>query len=147
MKPTRKTLRHETPFWVGGVFPECYFITICTRPRGINQLAIVSVWDELQPTLVSRNKRNLWSCRLFLAMPDHIHALILFDGAKRMSEVIKDWKRWIARTLNIKWQDGYFDHRLRSQDSLIQKRSYILDNPVRAGLCDKAEDWPFRVTW
>ncbi|NWK56525.1 transposase [Verrucomicrobiaceae bacterium N1E253] len=80
-------------------------------------------------------------------MPDHIHALILFDGAKRMSEVIKDWKRWIARTLNIKWQDGYFDHRLRSQDSLIQKRSYILDNPVRAGLCDKAEDWPFRVTW
>lgn len=147
MKPVRKKLSHETPFWVSGVFPECFFITVCTRPRGVNQLANKVIWNGLVETVQVRNDRKIWECRLLLAMPDHLHALILFEGEKRMVDVIKDWKRWTARTLKLNWQNGFFDHRLRNQDSAEQKRDYILENPVRAGLCTRPEDWPYVQIW
>jgi len=147
MKPIRKRLTHETPFWVKGVSEDCFFITICTQPRGRNQLANAQRWEGLMETVQTRNERKIWECRLLLAMPDHLHALILFEGEKRMGDVIKDWKRWTARTLEINWQDGFFDHRLRSQDSAEQKRDYILQNPVRAGLCEQPEDWPYVKAW
>jgi len=32
------------------------------------------------------------------------------------------------------WQDGFFDHLLRSDESYGEKWNYVLQNPVRAGL-------------
>ena len=41
------------------------------------------------------------------------------------------------------WQRRFFDHVLRSDESYAQKWNYVRDNPVRAGLVAKAEDWPY----
>ncbi len=41
------------------------------------------------------------------------------------------------------WQRGFFDHLLRSDESYAQKWQYVWDNPVRAGLVAKAEDWAY----
>ena len=41
------------------------------------------------------------------------------------------------------WQKGFFDHVLRSDESYAQKWEYVRDNPVRAGLVKKWEDWPY----
>ena len=41
------------------------------------------------------------------------------------------------------WQKGFFDHVLRSEESYEQKWRYVRENPVRAGLVYKAEDWPY----
>ena len=35
----------------------------------------------------------------------------------------------------------FFDHRLRDHHELEEKTSYILMNPVRKALCERAEDW------
>jgi REP-associated tyrosine transposase len=62
-----------------------------------------------------------------------------------MSGVIDDWKRFHSRKNGVMWQDGYFDHRLRADErgeQLSAKMCYIQNNPVTAGLCAKAEDWP-----
>ena len=147
MKPTRKKMVHETPSWIGGVSPECFFVTICCNPQGRNQLAHDNIWNDLIETVENRNIRKVWQCRLLLAMPDHLHALMLFEGEKRMKDTIRDWKRWTARGIGIEWQDGFFDHRLRNQDSAQQKHDYILQNPVRAGLCSTPEDWPYWKQW
>jgi REP element-mobilizing transposase RayT len=40
------------------------------------------------------------------------------------------------------WQEEFFDHVLRSNESYSQKWDYVRENPVRAGLVEKAEDWP-----
>ena len=48
----------------------------------------------------------------------------------------------------VKWQEGYFDHRLRHDERgerLSAKMNYIRQNPVAAGLCAKAEDWPWII--
>jgi hypothetical protein len=41
------------------------------------------------------------------------------------------------------WQRGFFDHVLRSEESYGQKWNYVRDNPVRGGLVEKTEDWPY----
>ena len=116
-------------------------------PRGRNQLAHDNIWNDLIETAENRNTREIWGCRLLLAMPDHLHALMLSEGEKRMKDTIRDWKRWTARSIGIEWQDGFFDHRLRNQDSAQQKHDYILQNPVRTGLCPKPQDWPYWKQW
>jgi putative transposase len=42
------------------------------------------------------------------------------------------------------WQEGFFDHVLRSSESYAQKWEYVRMNPVRAGLCAATEDWPYQ---
>jgi REP element-mobilizing transposase RayT len=79
-------------------------------------------------------------------MPDHLHALISFAPDKAMSSTVGDWKRFHARTHGIAWQEGFFDHRLRNDergDQLQAKADYIRRNPVAAGLCKEAVDWPW----
>jgi len=109
----------------------------------MNQLANDTLWPELLETITRRNESQLWRCSLFLAMPDHVHGLFYFNGKKPMKGVISDWKRWTARQLGLTWQKGFFDHRLRNEENAFAKRDYILNNPVRAGLVERSEDWPY----
>jgi putative transposase len=65
-----------------------------------------------------------------------------------MSRIIGDWKHFETCEHEIMWQSGYFDHRLRADErseQLNAKMNYIRQNPVAAGLCAKAEDWPWRI--
>jgi hypothetical protein len=39
---------------------------------------------------------------------------------------------------------GIFDHVLRSQESYGVKQQYVMENPVRAGLVQRPEDWNYR---
>jgi len=41
------------------------------------------------------------------------------------------------------WQKGFFDHVIRSSESHEEKWRYVRENPVRAGLVERAEDWQF----
>jgi len=91
----------------------------------------------------NRQERGIWICTLFVAMPDHVHAVMQFHGETRMAIAIRGWKRWMTKKCGIEWQRGFFDHRLRSQKSAAEKREYILNNPVRAGLVEKSSDWKY----
>lgn len=42
------------------------------------------------------------------------------------------------------WQENFFDHLLRSQESYAQKWDYVCQNPVRKGLVRSTEDWPWQ---
>jgi hypothetical protein len=56
---------------------------------------------------------------------------------------VSDWKRFTARSAKVDWPENFFDHRLRGSDPLDEKAAYIRENPTRAGLVQKAEDWPW----
>ncbi len=75
-------------------------------------------------------------------MPDHCHALLSFPVDRSPAKVIRDWKHWAASQYGILWQVDFFEHRLRSDENLTEKWSYILQNPVRAGQVEAVEDWP-----
>ena len=74
-------------------------------------------------------------------MPDHLHAILAFPRDPGMETTMKNWKRFVATKFGVNWQRDFFDHRLRNDQELQEKISYILMNPVRKGLCERVEDW------
>jgi REP element-mobilizing transposase RayT len=94
------------------------------------------------------DRRRRGHITVFMMMPDHIHALLSFQRDDAMSRVIGDWKHFHRHRNGITRQEGYFDHRLRDDErgeQLSAKINYIRQNPVAAGLCASAEDWPWRI--
>jgi REP element-mobilizing transposase RayT len=94
----------------------------------------------------------------YVLMPDHIHLFVCFGigCTTTLSEWIKGLKRELDRVLlsigqqpvNLPgqklssfWQPGFNDHLLRSDENYAQKWEYVSQNPVRAGLVTRAEDW------
>jgi len=96
--------------------------------------------------------------KLFAAviMPDHVHLICLplrdEDGEISIPEITRTIKSESAHRINKAmgrtgrvWQDESFDHVLRGCESLQKKVQYILENPVRAGLVPRPED--YRWLW
>jgi putative transposase len=138
----RQTLPHDIPLWVTPE-REIYFITINCAERGTDQLTRPEVAGELFASIRFRTGRQEWFPHLVLLMPDHLHGLFQFPGTtKPFRDTITNWKRWTARQLGIRWQRDFFEHRLRGEEPWRQKADYILENPVRAGLASKPEEWP-----
>ncbi len=92
-----------------------------------------------------------------VVMPDHAHLLLSpltnQDGWNfSLPQIMHAIKGVSARKINLLldrrgpvWQEEFFDHVLRSNDSLAEKANYICQNPVRAGLV-KAES-EYRSLW
>jgi putative transposase len=140
---SRKRLPHDFPLWVDPN-EENYFITICCRERRVNQLAYPKIAEKVFETIKHRNTIGVWYVHLGLLMPDHLHLLISFpESEKRIQTIMTKWKEWTAKSLKIKWQRDFFEHRLRKEESFREKADYILANPVRAGLTKEPEDWPY----
>ena len=77
-------------------------------------------------------------------MPDHLHFVASFpETDMRMQTIVSKWKEWTAKSLGIRWQRDFFEHRLCREESAQEKADYILENPVRAGLVSRWEDWPY----
>jgi len=137
----RKRLPHEVPQWVSeGSF---FFITIHCQGQHYNHLCRVGVGDIVLAAAINYHQRLLWHCRLMLLMPDHLHAIIAFPREPGMRTTMREWKKYLARNHKVSWQRDFFDHRLRDHHAETEKTNYILMNPVRKGLCERMEEWPW----
>lgn len=112
--------------------------------RGPNQLALHDLAPKLFETVEHRQQNFVWWCDVMLLMPDHLHALMSFPRHHlTFKQRVEKWKEWTAKTLGIHWQPGFFDHRLRREESREQKGRYILENPIRSGLVTDMRQWSF----
>jgi putative transposase len=83
-------------------------------------------------------------------MPNHVHVIFSPLPPHSVSEILKSWKGFTARRANQLlnrsgsfWGVESFDHLIRSPEHFEQFVAYIHNNPVRAGLCAKPEEWPY----
>jgi REP element-mobilizing transposase RayT len=136
----RKVLDHRPP---PGIESPEWFLTICTRPQGINQLCHPETGSKLLDLIRDYHHRQCWNVELVVLMPDHLHAILSVPGGRSLSTVVASWKRLATKRFGISWQRGFFDHRLRSASSAQQKWKYVMQNPVRAGLASDPVDWPY----
>ena len=139
MEIGRKKLPHETPL---GILPEeeIFFLTICASERRADVLTAHST--AILDAVRHRHSAGIWFCRIFLIMPDHIHALLrLPDPAHPMRKTVTDFKRWTAHAGGFQWERDFFKHRLRSTESVDEKADYISMNPVRAELVASPGQW------
>jgi putative transposase len=85
----------------------------------------------------------------YVIMPDHVHLFVRGPDDSKLGRWMGTLKQFLAKAVARKkrpkplWQRQFFDHVLRSDESYGQKWNYVRDNPVRAGLVAKAEDWPY----
>ena len=73
-------------------------------------------------------------------MPDHVHLLVtgLTDGAD-LRRFVKSAKqssgqRYAKGEGERLWQESYYDHVVRPEESLFHLARYVIENPVKAGL-------------
>jgi putative transposase len=139
--PQRGQLPHGTPAWVKP--SALFFITVCCRPRGQNQLCHEPVARSVFESVEFRQQRLDWHVTLLVLMPDHLHMLLAFPHDREMKKTVTNWKSMLARNAGLGWQRDFFDHRIRNHENWEEKAEYIRQNPVRAGLIDRPENWRF----
>ena len=119
-----------------------FFLTLCTYERK-PALANTVVHDRMVTFINgSVDRYGVW-VDSYVLMPDHMHAIVTMSpSATTTGAWVKALKAFVARH-DFRWQDSFFDHVLRSDESRSEKWEYIRLNPVRAGLVDTAEAWPY----
>ena len=143
--PKRKSLPHFSPI-------ECsnqsivIFLTACTKNRrqllnnGSAHGLILSGWKDADAWLVGR----------YVVMPDHIHLFCApSDPEYSFRKWVSRWRAFVSRhwpNADDKpiWQKDFFDRQLRTDESYDEKWAYVVNNPVRAGLVQRAADWPYQ---
>src|SRR3954470_10282907 len=87
----------------------------------------------------------------YVLMPDHVHFFVAFPPTGlTLSRWVQALRSVLGKELlrlgfqKPHWQEGFFDHLLRSSESYAEKWEYVRMNPVRAGLCREPEDWAYQ---
>ena len=122
-----------------------FFVTFCTRDRKrIPSLDCARTALERYARRASRDF-NIALGR-YVIMPDHIHLFVRGGTDFVLSTWIAGLKRALSVALEAAqlWQPGFFDHILRSDESYSEKWNYVHENPVRAGLVESANEWPYQ---
>jgi len=132
------------PVWLRWEQSVIYFVTICVANRK-PVLAHENVFIAFKNAAA---KLRDWTVLAAILMPDHLHVIVAprEDRGAKIGNFAAAIKRWMRQELNAswKWQPGCFDRLLRSNESLHDKWFYVEENPVRAGLVKRWEDWPYR---
>ena len=141
-------LRRLSRTWIDNPL---YFITSCTNNRK-RLLACEMAADILRVEWQNARLQHGWAIGRYVFMPDHVHFFCApYRDAKPLSMFMAKWKEWTSKRLNSElrltnslWQKEFFDHLLRSRESYGAKWHYVRENPVRAGLVAKVEEWPWQ---
>jgi len=111
--------------------------------RGANPLLLIAAM---------RWQRDRGRIRLlgYCIMPDHLHWLLCLVEGVSLSHVVRSLKAYTGRRAagaprhgGRVWQEGFYDHLLPSRREYQARLAYVHDNPVRAGLVESAEEWPY----
>jgi putative transposase len=121
-----------------------YFITSVTFQR--RRLFQVEANARLfLDTLQHYRTEGHYKLHAFVMMPDHIHLLITpqeITIERAMGLIKGGFSHHLGSSFPV-WQKGFADRRMRDAQEFIERRNYIHQNPVRAHLVERAEEYPF----
>jgi REP element-mobilizing transposase RayT len=99
--------------------------------------------------LYSVVRRFTWKCHIYCLMTNHFH-LVVETERERLSAGMHRLNGNYARHFNERhdrcghlFQDRYGAYLIDCERHLANACTYVAENPVRAGLCGRAEDWPW----
>jgi putative transposase len=102
--------------------------------------------DVLRTSVTAKN----FEVHDFVIMPDHVHILLSIGDDITIEKAMQLIKGGFSYRLKNEfafsgevWQRGFADERIRDRGSFAKHREYIRQNPVKAGLVDEPEKFPF----
>ncbi|OGV88394.1 MAG: hypothetical protein A3K19_29275 [Lentisphaerae bacterium RIFOXYB12_FULL_65_16] len=120
-------------------------VTVCTADRR-ELLANPMVHGALRTAWDGARK---WLVGYYMIMPDHLH-LFCAPGCSAPPAVKvwgRYWKRLVSQAVSAlygQWIPDCWDTQMRSQEHYVRKLEYVAANPVRKGLVERSEDWPYQ---
>jgi REP element-mobilizing transposase RayT len=96
---------------------------------------------------------TIFDLHAYCIMPNHVHVVFqpLSTASGRqpaLPAIMHSLKRFTAREANRRlgraggfWQHESYDHVVRDDDEWRRIVTYVIDNPVKAGLAHRREDW------
>lgn len=99
-----------------------------------------------------------YSLLAWAIMPNHIHVLFRPADDQAVSRIVASWKKFTARRIldaasdaklapdaipKPVWHREYWDRFIRNERHFGVVVDYIHNNPVKAGLVARPEDWPW----
>jgi putative transposase len=90
----------------------------------------------------------------FVIMPDHLHLLMTLSVEATIEKAMQLIKGGFSYRLKKEfgyqgevWQRGFSEVRINDGQSFSRHREYIVQNPVKAGLVESAEQYPYSYTF
>jgi REP element-mobilizing transposase RayT len=103
-------------------------------------------WVSLLARTVDHFRWQLWT---YCLMTNHLHLVVetnldgLSRGMHRLNGTYAQrFNRRHERTGHL-FQNRFSVRAIDSERQLLATCAYVLDNPVRAGVCDGAREWPW----
>ena len=97
----------------------------------------------------SERRRRQWTCHAYCLMRTHYH-LVLESRRETMSRGLQRLNGLYARYFNGKhhrfghvFADRFSARVIEDESYLFDACTYVVLNPVKAGLCDRSGDWPW----
>ena len=124
-----------------------YNLTFVTRGRA-QLFRNAEVTLAAIAALKRASAKHDFTLHAYCFMPDHAHVLASGGDGSSLAIFVRLFKQLSGyackQQLGVHlWQISYYDHVLRNEEDLPTVASYILDNPVRAGLVDLATLYPY----
>jgi REP element-mobilizing transposase RayT len=90
-----------------------------------------------------------YELRAWVVMPNHVHAVVWPYPDHTLSQILHSWKSYTSKAagklllhaVSTVWQRESFDHWIRDGAERARLVQYVEDNPVKARLCARPEDW------
>jgi len=123
------------------------------RGIGVCWLAQPAVAEQVQKALLHFHGTRYW-LHAWVIMPNHVHVLVTPKAEYLLSQLVHTWKSYSAKQVNrvlgrvgAVWQREYFDRAIRDERHFTAAVEYVHQNPVKAGLVDRAERWRWSSAW
>ena len=132
---------------------QIYLLTTVTAGRVPHfldtELACAACRSMMEPKTWGDGHPICW-----VLMPDHWHGLIALGERDDLSLVMNRLKSLIRKAMvraghhGEVWARGFHDHALRHDEDIHAAALYIIANPLRAGLVQQVNDYPYwNCTW
>jgi putative transposase len=103
--------------------------------------------ETVETVLEQTRARHLARVYAYVLMPEHVHLLVNEPPRILLAQLLKAIKQMTSRKLRGPrerfWQERYYDRNVHGEKARSEVIRYIHRNPVKRGLVEKPEDWPW----
>ena len=136
-----------------------YFFTVNILER--KKSLLVDQIKELRQAILQTKRKRPFYIDAWVVLPDHMHCMWTLpnddsDYSGRWREIKKAFSKSIPKTEYLSntrlrrnergiWQHRFWEHTIRDEDDYQRHMDYLHYNPVKHGLVNRVQQWPFSI--